>query len=414
MGGDLNLKKSWHVNLMSNQKKVWEAEKGALDERKKLDQLKKEREEERAIEELQKLQASSGSSSQPLIPAKLQWMYQGGSSGGNALDNESFLLGKRRIDALVLKKEPDSDKALAPGDAPPPPAVGTSLKDIGTKAGLDPLTAIERQKHASLQKAMSDPLMRRRLMKEMSKEKDKDEKKKHRKHRRDDDERDHRSKRRRHSEEDEDRHRSHRSHRRRSPSESRSRSRSPYQSKRREESDRHSSRKVRARSRSRSPYSRRTDERRSTRDRSRSPYSRRTDDRKTTRDRSRSPYNERRQDSQRYRERRDDNKTQYSRASDSPPKPLPSPPDSQKDEKSERAAKLAAMQSSATELEEARNRRLAELEARDKAERENEDKKRQVKGDRFTAGLRKQAEHVGLGDRIQRSRGGLERPQADS
>ncbi|TLD39673.1 hypothetical protein E2P81_ATG00660 [Venturia nashicola] len=398
MGGDLNLKKSWHVNLMSNQKKVWEAEKGALDERKKLDQLKKEREEERAIEELQKLQASSGSSSQPLIPAKLQWMYQGGSSGGNALDNESFLLGKRRIDALVLKKEPDSDKALAPGDAPPPPAVGTSLKDIGTKAGLDPLTAIERQKHASLQKAMSDPLLRRRLMKEMSKEKDKDEKKKHRKHRRDDDERDHRdhrSKRRRHSEDDEDRYRSHRSHRRQSPSNSRSRSRSPYQSRRREEPDRHSSRKDQA-SRSHSPYRRRTDERRS------------------ARDRSRSPYKERRQDSQRHHGRRDDNKAQYGRVSDSPPKPLPSPPDSQKDERAERAAKLAAMQFSASELEEARNRRLAELEARDKAERENEDKKRQVKGDRFSAGLRKQAENVGLGDRIQRSRGGLERPQTDS
>lgn len=399
MGGDLNLKKSWHVNLMSNQKKVWEAEKGALDERKKLDQLKKEREEERAIEELQKLQASSGSSSQPLIPAKLQWMYQGGSSGGNALDNESFLLGKRRIDALVLKKEPDSDKSLAPGDAPPPPAIGTSLKDIGTKAGLDPLTAIERQKHASLQKAMSDPLLRRRLLKEMSKEKDKDEKKKHRKHHRDDDERGHRSKRRRYSEDDEDRHRSHRSHRRRSPSDSRSRSRSrspsPYHNKRRDESDRHSSRKDRARSRSRSPYSRRTVDRRS------------------RRDRSRSPYKERRQDSQRYRDRRDDNKMLYDRTSGSPPKPLPSPPDSQKDERAERVAKLAAMQSSASELEETRNRRLAELEARDKAELESEDKKRQVKGDRFTAGLRKQAENVGLGDRIHRSRGGLERPLAD-
>jgi hypothetical protein len=401
MGGDLNLKKSWHVNLMSNQRKVWEAEKGALDERKKLDQVKREREEERAIEELQKLQQSSGSAGQPLIPAKLQWMYQGGSSGsGNALDNESFLLGKRRIDSLVLKKEPDNDKAPASGDAPAPPAVGTSLKDIGTKAGLDPLTAIERQKHASLQKAMSDPLLRRRLMKEMSKEKDKDEKKKHRKHRRDDDDRDHRSKRRRHSEADEDHRRSHRSHRRRTPSDSRSksRSRSPYQSKRREESDRHSSRKDKARSRSRSPYNRRHDDRRSARDRSR----------------SRSPYKERRQDSRRYRDRRNDNPPQHNHPSDSTPKPFPSPPDSQKDVEAERAAKLAAMQSSASELEDTRNRRLAELEARDKEEREKEDKRRQVKGDRFIGGLRRQAENVGLGDRIQRSRGGLERPQGDS
>ena len=35
MGGDLNLKKSWHPALMTNQKRVWEEEKKALDERKR-------------------------------------------------------------------------------------------------------------------------------------------------------------------------------------------------------------------------------------------------------------------------------------------------------------------------------------------------------------------------------------------
>ena len=49
MGGDLNLKKSWHTSLMSNQKRVWAEEKKALDERKKIDQVMKERAEERQI-----------------------------------------------------------------------------------------------------------------------------------------------------------------------------------------------------------------------------------------------------------------------------------------------------------------------------------------------------------------------------
>jgi len=60
MGGDLNLKKSWHPVLMSNQKRVWAEEKKALDERKKTDQVLKERAEERQIEELERLQEVAG------------------------------------------------------------------------------------------------------------------------------------------------------------------------------------------------------------------------------------------------------------------------------------------------------------------------------------------------------------------
>jgi hypothetical protein len=41
MGGDLNLKKSWHPVLMSNQKRVWAEENKALEERKKTDQVLK-------------------------------------------------------------------------------------------------------------------------------------------------------------------------------------------------------------------------------------------------------------------------------------------------------------------------------------------------------------------------------------
>src|ERR1700761_3215807 len=99
MGGDLNLKKSWHVSLMSNQRKVWEAEKTALDERKKVEQLRREREEERAIEELQRLQEASGNSgSRPTINPKIAWMYQGASgTNGVTEEQEGYLLGKRRV-----------------------------------------------------------------------------------------------------------------------------------------------------------------------------------------------------------------------------------------------------------------------------------------------------------------------------
>ena len=75
-GGDLNMKKSWHPLLLKNQERVWLEEKKAvrfviilvlqcnadhfpgtqLEEKKKLDQLRKEKEEERQLQELQRLQ----------------------------------------------------------------------------------------------------------------------------------------------------------------------------------------------------------------------------------------------------------------------------------------------------------------------------------------------------------------------
>jgi len=89
------------------------------------------------------------------------------------------------------------------------------------------------------------------------------------------------------------------------------------------------------------------------------------------------------------------------------------PPDSQKskmsDVESERAAKLAAMQFSAAELEESRNKRLAEMEVRDALDKEAEDRKRMSKGDKFVGGLRKQAADVGLEGRLGNQKGGLER-----
>src|SRR5690348_2376766 len=100
MGGDLNLKKSWHPVLMSNQKKVWEEEQKALEERKKIDQIMKERAEERQIQELEDLQAAAGGAKRQ---ARVDWMYSGPSTGeaGTTEEMEGYLLGKRRIDGLL-------------------------------------------------------------------------------------------------------------------------------------------------------------------------------------------------------------------------------------------------------------------------------------------------------------------------
>ena len=57
-----NLKKSWHPLTKYNLEKVWKAEQSADKEKAKLDQLRKEKQQERELEELQKLhdQSSDG------------------------------------------------------------------------------------------------------------------------------------------------------------------------------------------------------------------------------------------------------------------------------------------------------------------------------------------------------------------
>ncbi|KAJ7687694.1 hypothetical protein B0H17DRAFT_1332328 [Mycena rosella] len=57
MGGDLNIKKSWHPALiLRNPQRVWIEEKKTLEEKNELDQLRKEKEEEHQMQELQRIQ----------------------------------------------------------------------------------------------------------------------------------------------------------------------------------------------------------------------------------------------------------------------------------------------------------------------------------------------------------------------
>lgn len=119
-GGDLNMKKSWHPLLLKNQERVWLEEKKAvgslpwwcwdssltclfpfqLEEKKKLDQLRKEKEEERQLQELQRMQEEqTGKKRQE----KLEWMYStpATGSGQNPNDLEDYLLGKKRVDKAL-------------------------------------------------------------------------------------------------------------------------------------------------------------------------------------------------------------------------------------------------------------------------------------------------------------------------
>lgn len=402
---------------MTNQRRVYNEELKALEERKKTDQVLKERAEERAIQELERLQEAAGGRKRV---DRVDWMYNGPGSGGPGAggvteEMEGYLLGKRKLDGLVKRNEGEALKKDAPEEGfMALNSNANNARDIAAKVSNDPMLAIKKQEQAAYEAMMNDPTKRRQLMAAAGKDvddegtKDKDRKHRHRSHRhghRDED--GHRSKRRRHSDDYDDerrshRHRSHR-HRRRSSSESRSRSRSrsPHSRRRddRDRDDRRDRRRDYSVSRSRTPPRRRDDDDRKDRRRS-YPSPRRSDSR------SRSPYQPRRDDKFSRRDepsRRDERRRRspsYSRSRNE--KPYVSPPEDNKNEateEAERARKLAAMQSNASDLEADRKSRLTALEEREARQREGDDRKRSDKG-RFIGSVRKDAEGVDLGRRL--------------
>ncbi|KAL8657851.1 MAG: hypothetical protein Q9226_001512 [Calogaya cf. arnoldii] len=385
MGGDLNLKKSWHPVLMTNQRRVWEEEKKALDERKRIEQMMKERQEERQIQELQEMQEAAGGKKRL---NRVDWMYAGPSAGqaGTTEEMEGYLLGKRRIDGLLkgtenqkLEKEASQESFMALQKA-------NTVRDTASKIREDPMLAIKKQEQAAYEALMNDPVKRRLLLKAAGGDiASTTKERKHRKHRHRDerDRKRHHSHKRRPTEQKDQSGR--RNHKRRSPSSSYSRSPSPYQ----------------RRSRSPPPYRRRRSDVSYER-RSPSPYRRRG-----------SPSSDRKPPTAHT--VNGNHKLRASKSWHSPVKRASLSPGPEPDA---RAARLAAMQRNATELDQDREKRIAAI-----AEKENEERKADElararsaryggRGD-FVSGLNRKAGELDIGERMRRGRQGLGREGRD-
>ncbi|ORY78915.1 Pre-mRNA splicing factor-domain-containing protein [Leucosporidium creatinivorum] len=158
-GGDLNMKKSWHVGLHSNQERVWKKEKEALEERKRTAELQKELAQERAVQELQRLQQEAGGKRRE---ERVDWMYAAPAEGNgpNAEELEQYLLGKKRVDKLLKGNE---EKLLAAPSKDAPGGSFTSIqnansaRDTAAKIREDPLLAIKRQEQLQYEKMLKDP-----------------------------------------------------------------------------------------------------------------------------------------------------------------------------------------------------------------------------------------------------------------
>lgn len=409
MGGDLNLKKSWHPVLMSNQRQVWEEEKKALQERKRIDQMMKERAEERQIQELQDMQEAAGGKKRL---NRVDWMYNGPSAGqtGTTEEMEGYLLGKRRIDKLLqgnatkhLEKAASEESFMALQHA-------NTMRDTASKIRDDPMLAIKRQEQEALEAMMKDPIKRKALLKAAGQDgvgsEPERRHKKHRHHRdRSRDRHDDRNRKNRHRDGQHDRqsrHKRSRSPRRRhsdtdsSSDKRRDRSSSPRENHRRSNSRPESpkpDRGYRHRSENRTPYQRANGK-------CRAHSSLRYRDRSAQRQ-SASP--------SRHRQSSPNNNLRHTKSWNG--RSRNSPPRASEDDK---ARKLAAMQEAASELNQDREQRLRKLDYVEEAERqaENEARARTSKyGGKgsFLVGVNRRAGELGVGERIQRGRAGYEK-----
>lgn len=389
---------------MTNQKKVWEEEKKALEERKKIEQIRKERAEERQIQELEELQEAAGGRKRQ---ARVDWMYSGPSDGqaGTTEEMEGYLLGKRRIDGLLKGNESQKLEKAAPQESFLAVQSVNNARDLSTKIREDPLLAIKRQEQAAYDAMMNDPVKRRMLLKAAGKDDHDAEREQERKRRKHHHHHHHHSHHRRHHDDrDRDRDR---------PEKSRS-----YRD---EEEDRNGRSRHRQRtsytpsqSRSRSPP------RRSARSRSRSPYRRRRSHTPEHREIPWSRSRSRSASAPRWNGHSDRvRKTQSWHSSRSERPRSRSPCRDQKDSEAdaaEKAARLAAMQQDASELDRQREQRLAEIAERERAdiERDAAARARNAKyGGRadFVGNFHKKAGDMTLSQRM--GRNGVSAPQGE-
>ncbi|WWC88763.1 uncharacterized protein L201_003676 [Kwoniella dendrophila CBS 6074] len=466
-GGDLNMKKSWHPVLLVNQERVWKAEKSANEEKKMLAQLRKEREEERQLAELQRLQEATTGKKRV---DKMDWMYaapgnEGGALGGQKLgerEMEEYLLGKKRVDEVLGRGDKDVGAThkdfIAVQNANNP-------RDMASKIREDPLLAIKKQEQAALAALMNRPDIRKQLKAAKKEQKETKEEKEERRAKKKADKEERRARKHdRHGHEsrrDRDRsprsdysddyYRDKRSHRRdsydrdreerRRRDHDRDRSRSRSISPKRERDGRGYSRDDSSTRRHRDERSPRRDSDRRRDDRDRNEYRRRDDDRHSVkreddRDSGRRDSGER--DDPRIPPPRNfptnghSSDTRDIKPFNRPPRPSaldmadqptsslssssrrPPPPSNghsngntngqSLDEM--RAARLAAMQSSANEIYDQRTKTLAERAEKDRLETERDEKLRSKYGqEQATAGFFKQQTGMNLSESLQRRAG---------
>ncbi|XP_027329976.1 pre-mRNA-splicing factor CWC25 homolog isoform X2 [Abrus precatorius] len=179
-------KKGWHTGSLRNIENVWKAEQKHEAEQKKLDELRKQIQEERERTEFRLLQEKAG-----LVPhqERLEFLYDSGLSVGKSANSEGF---------KALEQFPKSDAADAASSSASASKQGASVpgalfedkpqsaNDAWRKLHTDPLLMIRQREQEALAKIKNNPVKMAMIKKSVEgmepKEKDHKEKEKRKKH----------------------------------------------------------------------------------------------------------------------------------------------------------------------------------------------------------------------------------------
>lgn len=162
-------KKSWHVNTKKNEEKVWLRQQAAAKEALRVAELQKQLNEERKLEEIQRLERESGRSTAPPRAPRIDWMYEG---PGAAMPGTAEAVATAVDDA----KKKQEDALLGRTAAAMPPAAAEGVAGIGKGDDGSPVVDDDSIRHElSLRdaeaKLREDPLlvMKRRQAAEVGK-----------------------------------------------------------------------------------------------------------------------------------------------------------------------------------------------------------------------------------------------------
>ncbi|XP_010913241.1 uncharacterized protein [Elaeis guineensis] len=176
-------KKGWHTGSLRNIENVWKAEQKHEAEQRKLEELRKQIQEERERSEFRLLQEQAG-----LVPRqeRLDFLYESGLAVGKG-SSEGFKALQPQPPAAAPTAEASSSKAAVPGalfeDKP------QSANDAWRKLHSDPLLLIRQREQDALARIKNNPIKMAMIKKSVESEKkqkhekkEKPEKKKHKHH----------------------------------------------------------------------------------------------------------------------------------------------------------------------------------------------------------------------------------------
>uniref|UniRef100_A0A0E0LWI0 CBF1-interacting co-repressor CIR N-terminal domain-containing protein n=2 Tax=Oryza punctata TaxID=4537 RepID=A0A0E0LWI0_ORYPU len=185
MGMKFLNKKGWHTGSLRNIERVWVAEEKEKEEQRKIQELKKQQDEEREKAAFRKLQEDAG-----LKPRqeRLDFLYESGLAVGKG-SSEGFQALQPSAPAAAAasssaQASAGSSKAAAPGalfeDKP------QSANDAWRKLHTDPLLLIRQREQDAIARIKNNPIKMAEIKKSVEAEKrqkeEKKEKRKHKKH----------------------------------------------------------------------------------------------------------------------------------------------------------------------------------------------------------------------------------------